>query len=276
MQSNDILSTLEERVLTITLNRPDTHNACSMAMWGQLLKLLEDAAMDPAVRCVLLTGAGKSFSAGADVRSFGTIDTADPMALRYAEDPEWTGIELRTARLVRNARITELLHTMGKPTIAAVRGAAAGAALAVAAACDFRIASETAKFVAAFSRIGTSGDFGINYYLTQLVGPTKAREMLFFGDKVGAEEALSMGLVNRVVADAELEAESLTLARRLAGGPPVAYRLMKQNLVAAETESLHNVIELEARNMLRCLQTEDSKEAVRAFQEKREPKFIGR
>jgi len=275
MTSNDILSTLDDGVLTITLNRPDVHNACDMAMWGMLLKLLEDAAMDPAVRCVVITGAGKSFSAGADVRSFGTIDTSDPMALRYADDPVWTGIELRTARLVRNARITELLHTMGKPTLAAVRGAAAGAALAIAAACDFRIASETAKFVAAFSRIGTSGDFGINYYLTQLVGPTKARELLFFGDRVPAEEALAMGLVSRVVADEQLETEALAWARRLAGGPPVAYRLMKQNLVAAETESLHQVVELEARNMLRCLQTEDSKEAVRAFQEKRDPRFTG-
>jgi 2-(1,2-epoxy-1,2-dihydrophenyl)acetyl-CoA isomerase len=276
MESNDILSALDDGVLTITFNRPDTHNACDMAMWGRLLKLVEDAAMDPAVRCVLVTGAGKSFCAGADVRSFGTIDSDDPMAVRYADDPVWTGIELRTARLVRNARITELLHTMGKPTIAAVRGAAAGAGRAIAAACDFRIVSETAKFVAAFSRIGTSGDFGINYYLTQLLGPAKARELLFLGDKLGAGEALAMGLVNRVVADAELEAESRTLARRLAGGPPVAYRLMKQNLVAAETQPMHDVIELEARNMLRCLHTEDSREAVRAFQEKREPRFGGR
>lgn len=276
METNGILTALDAGVLTITLNRPHTHNACDMAMWGRLLKLLQEAAMDPAVRCLLVTGAGKSFCAGADVRSFGTIDTGDPMAVRYADDPVWTDIELRVARLVRNCGITELLHTMGKPTIAAVRGAAAGAGLSIAAACDFRIVSETASFVVAFSRIGTSGDFGISYFLTQLVGPAKAREMLFLGDKVNAARALEIGLVTRVVADAELEAESLALARRLAGGPPVAYRLMKQNIVAAETDRMHDVMELEACNMLRCLQTEDSKEAVRAFQEKREPNFRGR
>ena len=273
---DDILTSLDEGLLTITLNRPNTHNACDMAMWGQLLKLLQDAAIDPEVRCVLMTGAGKSFCAGADVRSFGTIDTSDPMAVKYAEHPVWRDIELRTARLVRNCGITELLHTMGKPTIAAVRGAAAGAGLAIAAACDFRIVSETASFVAAFSRIGTSGDFGISYFLTQLVGPAKAREMLFLGDKMNAAKALEIGLVTRVVPDAELDAESQALARRLAGGPPVAYRLMKQNIVMAETDRMRDVMESEARNMLRALQTEDSKEAVRAFQEKREPKFSGR
>ncbi|MDR2188115.1 MAG: enoyl-CoA hydratase/isomerase family protein [Azonexus sp.] len=276
MENEDILASLNEGVLTITLNRPDTHNACDMAMWGRLLKLLQDAAIDPEVRCVLLAGAGKSFCAGADVRSFGTIDTSDPMAVKYAEHPVWRDIELRTARLVRNCGINELLHSMGKPSIAAVRGAAAGAGLAIAAACDFRIASETASFVAAFARIGTSGDFGISYFLTHLIGPAKAREMLLLGDKVGAAKALEIGLVTRVVADAELDAEALALAKRLASGPPVAYRFIKQNILMAETDRMRDVMESEARHMMRALQTEDSKEAVRAFQEKREPKFAGR
>lgn len=277
MESNeDLLSALDNGVLTITFNRPNAHNAFTLNMWSTLLKLLQDAAMDPAVRCVLLMGAGKSFCAGADVQTFGVVDTTDPMAVRYATDPVWTDIELRVARLVRNAGITKLLHSMGKPTVAAVRGAAAGAGLSMAAACDFRIAADNAKFVAAFARIGTSGDFGISYFLTKLVGAMKARELLFLGDRTDAQEALAMGLINRVVPDAELETEARALARRLADGPPVAYRLLKQNIITAETENLDAVIQVEARNMIRSLTTEDSKEAVRAFQEKREPKFSGR
>ena len=276
MKLNDILTALDGGVLTITLNRPDVSNVCDMAMWRALLQILQDASMDPGVRCVVLTGAGKNFCAGADVRSFGTIDEGDPMAQKYANDPIWTDTELRVARLVRNCGISDLLHTMGKPTIAAVRGAAAGAALAMATACDFRVVSETAVFVPAFSRIGSSGDFGISYFLTQLVGPAKARELLMLGDRIAPDQALSMGLVTRVVPDDELEAETLALARRLAAGPPVALRFIKQNLTAAETDRMRDVMELEARNMIRAIQTEDSKEAVRAFQEKREPVFRGR
>jgi 2-(1,2-epoxy-1,2-dihydrophenyl)acetyl-CoA isomerase len=275
MSPNDILTALDEGVLTVTLNRPDVSNACDMTMWRVLLQSLQDAAMDPAVRCVVLTGAGRNFCAGGDVRTFGTIDEGDPMAVKYAQDPVWTDTELRVARLVRNSGIGELLHTMGKPTIASVRGAAAGAAVALAAACDFRMASETAVFVTAFSRIGSSGDFGISYFLTRLVGPAKARELLLLGDRIKADQALSMGLVTRVVPDDQLEAQTSELARRLAAGPPVALRLIKQNLVAAETERMRDVMELEARNMIRALQTDDSKEAVLAFKEKREPVFRG-
>jgi 2-(1,2-epoxy-1,2-dihydrophenyl)acetyl-CoA isomerase len=276
MNADDILTALDEGVLTITLNRPDVSNACDMAMWRVLHRILEDAAMDPAVRCVVLTGAGKNFCAGADVRSFGTIDDGDPMALKYAGDPVWTDTELRVARLVRNCGISELLHTMGKPTVAAVRGAAAGAAFAMAAACDLRVASETAAFVPAFSRIGSSGDFGISYFLSQLVGTARAREILLLGEKVDAARALAIGLVTRVVPDDRLEAETSALVRRLAAGPPVALRFIKQNLAAAETGQMRDVMELEARNMIRALQTEDSKEAVLAFKEKREPVFRGR
>lgn len=276
MQSTDILTAHDEGVLTITLNRPDVYNAMTMPMWRELRTLLQDVAMDPAVRVVVLTGAGKGFCTGGDLRSFGAIDEGDPMAVRYAGDPVWMEVELRTARLIRNAGICELLHGMGKPTIAAVRGPAAGAGFSFAAACDFRIVSETASFSPAFARIGVSGDYGISYFLVHLVGPAKARELLFLGDKVDAGAALEMGLVNRVVPDTRLEEEVGALAKRLAAGPPVALRLMKQNLLLAETERLHDVIELEGRNMVRSLLTEDSKEAVRAFQEKRDPKFKGR
>lgn len=276
MESTELLRSLHEGVLTITFNRPEVYNALTMAMWRELLTILEEAAMDPAVRVVVITGAGNAFCTGADVRSFGTVDEGDPLAVRYSDDPVWMDTELRIARNIKNAGISELLHGMGKPTIAAVRGPAAGAGFSFAAACDFRIASDTASFSAAFARIGTSGDHGICYYLTHLIGPTKARELLFLSAKTTAEEALKVGLVSSVVPDDQLEAEVSAFAGRLAAGPAVALRLIKQNLLAAETERLNDVIELEARNMVRSLQTEDSKEAVRAFREKRTPEFKGR
>jgi len=276
MESADILTTLDEGVLTITLNRPQVYNALTMPMWRELRTLLEEAAMDPAVRVIVLTGAGKAFCTGADLQSFGTIDEGDELAVRNADNPVWMDVEMRVARLHRNAGICDLLHGMGKPTIAAVRGAVAGAGFSFAAACDFRVASDTASFSGAYTRIGTSGDYGISYFLTHLVGPSKARELLFLGDKVDAVTALDIGLVGRVVPDGQLEDEVKALATRLAAGPPVALRLMKQNLVAAETDHLRDVLELEGRNFIRTLQTDDSKEGMRAVQEKRPPEFKGR
>jgi len=276
VDSNDILTSLNDGIYTITLNRPDVRNALTMSMWRELLNLLRDAAMNPDVRVVVLTGAGNGFCSGADVRSMGTVDEKDPLAVQFADNPVWMDTELRVERMLRNTGISELLHTMGKPTIAAVRGAAAGAGFSFAAACDFRIASESASFSAAFAKLGTSGDYGITYFLSNIVGPTSARELLFLGDKLDAKRALQIGLVSRVVPDSELENEVDGLAARLSRSAPVAIRLMKQNLVLAEAAKLREVLELEARNMIRSLQTEDSQEAVRAFKEKRPPEFQGR
>ena len=156
------------------------------------------------------------------------------------------------------------------------RGAAAGAGLSLAASCDFRIASDKAVFTSAFSKIGAFGDYLGSYFITKLVGPSKAKSLYFFSDKLNAQQALEIGLVDRVVPDDKLEEETLAFARRLAGGPPVAYRLIKQNINAAMSQRLEDVMAMESRNMVRSLNTEDSKEAVRAFLEKREAKFSGR
>ena len=164
---------------------------------------------------------------------------------------------------------------MPKPTIAMVRGACVGAATALAAACDFRIVSDTAFFSTAFARIGISGELGASYYLSKLVGVAKARELFFFADRVPAAEALRIGLVNKVVADAELSDEVSAFARRLADGPPLAYRFIKANLNAAETRTAEDMVAIEALNQVRVLRSDDAKEAISAFFEKRTPKFTG-
>jgi 2-(1,2-epoxy-1,2-dihydrophenyl)acetyl-CoA isomerase len=165
---------------------------------------------------------------------------------------------------------------MPKPTIAMVRGACVGAATALAAACDFRIVSETAFFSTAFARIGVSGELGASYYLTKLVGVAKARELFFFADRVPANEARAIGLVNKVVPDTELETEVMGFARRLADGPPLAYRFIKANLNAAETRTAEDMVAMEALHQVRVLRSEDAREAISAFFEKRTPKFSGR
>jgi 2-(1,2-epoxy-1,2-dihydrophenyl)acetyl-CoA isomerase len=248
----------------------------SKALERLLTSVTKEAAFDPAVRVVILTGAGGAFCAGGDVNTFGKADPGDPMGLKYRDDPVWLDVEMRIERLLRCDESSINLHRMGKPTIAMIRGAAAGAGLSLASACDFRVASENAIFTSAFSKIGASGDYLGSYFITKLVGPSKAKELYFFSDKLSARQALEIGLVDRVVPDAELEEETMKLARRLASGPPVAYRLIKQNINAAMSERLEDVMALEARNMIRSLATEDSKEAIRAFLEKREAKFSGR
>ena len=274
--TGQILTSLEDAIFTITLNNPEARNALSQSAGIDLIAVLRDAAVDPGIRVVVITGTGGAFCAGGDVRSFGSVDHRDKVAAKWADDPVWSSMEQRTIRIKGNSEITTLLHDMGKPTIAMVRGAAAGAGMAMAAACDFRIASPSAVFTTAFTKIGTSGDSGLAFYLTKLVGPTKARELLFFSDKISGEAAASLGLVSKLVAEEELLAETMAFARRLAAGPPIAFRYIKQNLLMAESIYWDQYLEMESRNMVRCFQTEDSKEAVKAFSEKRPPCFLGR
>jgi 2-(1,2-epoxy-1,2-dihydrophenyl)acetyl-CoA isomerase len=172
--------------------------------------------------------------------------------------------------------VSQALHEVPVPTIAAIRGPAAGAGLSLALACDLRVASETARLITAFRNVALSGDFGGSWFLTKLVGPAKARELYFTADRVEAEEALSLGLVNKVVPDDELESAAMELAKRLADGPRVALSYMKKNLNAALTQPLAQVLDMEAVGHSRCSWTEDHKEAAAAFVEKRQPVFQGR
>jgi 2-(1,2-epoxy-1,2-dihydrophenyl)acetyl-CoA isomerase len=262
-------------VLTLSFDRPEVKNAIDTAGQNLLLKLLDDAARHPRVKVVVLTGTGASFCTGADVRSMGAPDPGDAIAQEFGETEAWQAQESRIDRLKRLAEASFLLHDMGKPTIAKLRGPAAGMGFAMALACDFRLAAENAFFVSSFAKIGTSGDYGGSYFLTQLVGPSRAKEIYMFSDRVGAQEALALGMLNRVLPDAELDAATDAFAQRLAQGPSMAYRYIKQNIHAAASLSLERVLDLEARNMIRCRLSEDCKEALLAFQHKREPRFNG-
>jgi 2-(1,2-epoxy-1,2-dihydrophenyl)acetyl-CoA isomerase len=263
--SEDLLEVVKDGVAVLTMNRPDRLNALSGPMLEAMLEALPRLAESPDVGVVVLTGAGRAFCAGGDVK-----------AMAEGREATGTSLEEKAHGLRTRMETSRWLHEMPKPTIGMVRGAAAGAGLSLAMACDLRIAGDSARFATAFARVGYSGDFGGSYYLTQLVGSAKARELYYTADILDAAEALRLGLVNRVVAEARLEEETMALASRLARGPRIAYRYMKRNFNAAESGSLKDLLDLEAWHHTRCGLTEDHREAARAFVEKREPVFRGR
>jgi 2-(1,2-epoxy-1,2-dihydrophenyl)acetyl-CoA isomerase len=260
-----LLESRENGVARLVLNRPDSRNALSGELTDALLAALARLADAAEVGAVVLSGAGPAFCAGGDVKAMTARVDAAPSFEQSARD------------LVRRAEITRLLHEMPKPTIAMINGPAMGAGMAIALACDLRLAGPAARFGTAFGQVGLPGDFGAIYFLTKAVGPAKARELFFTAAVVDASTALTMGMVNRVVPDAELEAETLALAQRLADGPRVALGYMKANLNAAmRGASLAEVLEAEALTTARAFTTEDHREATRAFVEKRPPQFRGR
>jgi 2-(1,2-epoxy-1,2-dihydrophenyl)acetyl-CoA isomerase len=259
----DLLLSVVEGVATLTINRPERRNAMDGALCDALLSSLTDLSEDGSVGAVILTGAGTdAFSAGGDVKRM------DGIARQ--------GFDERLANLRRWGGIAMLLHTMPKVTIAMVNGVAAGAGLSIAAACDLRIAARSARFATSYVKVGRSGDFGGSALLTRLIGAARARELYLLGDIIDAAKAEAYGLVNRVVDDDTLQAETMALARRFADGPRIALAAIKQNLAAAETEPLAAMVEREAFNHARTGDTEDHREAVAAFREKRKPQFTGR
>jgi len=263
--AQDLLEVVKDGVAVLTLNRPDRLNAMSGPMLDAMLEALPRLADDPEVGVVVLTGAGRGFCAGGDVK-----------AMTEGREFGGTTLEEKAQALRSRMEVSRWLHEMPKVTIAMVRGAAAGAGLSLALACDLRVAGDTARFATAFARVGYSGDFGGSWYLTQLVGSAKARELYYTADIVDAQQALALGIVNRVVPDARLEDETLELAARLSQGPRIAYRYMKRNFNAAEGGTLKDSLDLEAWHHTRCGMTEDHREAAKAFVEKREPVFKGR
>ena len=264
----DLLANLAAGILTLTLNRPDARNAMSRAMNMALQTQLANAELDPDVKCIVLTGAGKGFCAGGDVK--GMAASGDGTVGAQTIDAA-----IHRQRLNQRATAGKLFK-MPKPTLAALPGAAAGAGLALALACDLRIMARGAIMTTAFARVGFSGDYGGTYFMTQLVGAAKARELYFLSDRVDAPEALRLGLTNWVCAPEELTTKTHEIALRLARGPSVAYRYMKENLNRAMAGDVDDCMDLEATHHIHCGQTEDHREASRAFVEKREPTFKGR
>jgi 2-(1,2-epoxy-1,2-dihydrophenyl)acetyl-CoA isomerase len=257
-----LIETISDGVATLTLNRPDRLNALSTPIMEGLLEALPRLARESAVGTVVLTGAGRGFCAGGDVKSM-------------AEGTAERSMEEAVSHLRSRMEVSRLLHEIPKPTIAMVNGAAAGAGMALALACDLRIAAQSARVVTAFANIGFSGDFGGSYFLSKLVGTGKARELYYSAEPLDAAQALALGVVNRVVPDAELVEITLLLARKLARGPRIALALMKQNFNAAEGGTLAELLDLEARRQIETGRTADHKEAARAFVEKRAPVFTG-
>jgi 2-(1,2-epoxy-1,2-dihydrophenyl)acetyl-CoA isomerase len=256
-------------VLYLTLNRPDKLNALSDGIISGLLDNLRKATTDDSVGAVVLTGAGRGFCAGGDIGRMRERNEKAP-------DDHPGSLDQRIAGLRRSEEVSLLLHEIPKVTIAAVNGPAAGAGFSICLACDIRIASDQARMGTAFARVGYSGDFGGSYFLTKIAGTAKARELYFTADMLTADEALKEGIVNRVVPAASFAEEVHAFARRIASGPRIAYAYMKANLNAAACSDARSLLEREALGQSLTGLTEDHKEAVKAFLEKREPKFQGR
>jgi len=266
--TEDLLADLDGGVLTITLNRPAARNAMSDDMNQALARQLASAELDPEVRCVVLTGAGQGFCAGGDVKGMNDRNTAGGAG---------SSIDQAIHRQRVNQRATAgKLFKMPKPTIAALPGAAAGAGLSLALACDLRIMARTAFLTTAFAKVGLAGDYGGTYFLTQLVGSAKARELYFLSDRVSSEEALRLGLANWVVEPEDLAARTREIATRLAAGPTICFRYMKENLNRAMAGDPDECLDMEATHHVHSAHTADHREAAAAFVAKREPAFQGR
>ena len=260
-----ILTRIEQSIGTLTLNRPDRLNAVTDAMLDEIALTLRGWSIDPAVRCVVMAGAGRGFCAGHDLSGGGKEERTEAMRPDEA-----------AARMMLYAEIPLLLHRMPKPTIACIRGAVAGSGLVMAAACDLRIASRTAKFKLAFASAGRCGDPGGSFFLTRLLGAAKAREMFLLDEPLDGAGALAAGLVTRLAEDEALESDCAELAAKLANGPTAAFAAMKRNLNAAAAGTLDETMAQEAvANAQISLSSHDAREAGQAFMDRRPPRFLG-
>lgn len=264
--TEQLLCEVVNRVCILTLNRPDARNALSPDISGGLARSIAWAADAPEVGAVLITGAGSAFCSGGDVKAMGSrnSESKPPSAEHQFQ-------ELKA----RHMAVGGALYQLRKPVIAAIPGAAAGAGMAIALACDMRICADRGFLTTGYARIGLSGDYGIAWLLTRVVGPARARELMLSSRRIPSDEALAMGLVNRVCPAEELMAQAQSWAEEFANGPGVAHAYIKDNLDEALFVDHHTAIEREADRLLKSRTTRDHKEAVAAFAEKREPVFKG-
>jgi len=257
-----LLISEESGILTITLNRPDKLNAFIGHMRRDLAEALEAAGSDRGVRVVVITGAGRAFCAGGDVNFMAEL-------MERHDSEEFARI------LGSGRRVITSIRQMSKPVIAAVNGVAAGAGCNLALACDLRIASTNATFSQSFLKVGLHPDWGGTYFLPRLLTPNKVCELFFLGEAIDASEAARLSLVNQVVAPEDLEAATQQLAERLRAAPPIALAAAKQAVYASQAADLDEMLRYETEAQLRCFESEDGREGVRAFIEKREPTFTG-
>lgn len=265
--THELLCEIRDRVAVITLNRPEARNALSDHLTPALRTMIRVCGENRDVGALLITGAGTAFCSGGDVKGMGAHRKQSTLDMSFDE---------RVADLQERQRLlTGALVAVRKPTIAALPGPAAGAGLAIAMACDIRIAAQSAFVSTGYLRVGLSGDYGIAWLLTRLVGTARARELMFTAEKVEAERAERIGLFNRVVPDAELRDAAFALARDMAQGPTLALRAMKDNLDEALAFDFATSRDHEAERLIRGTMTADHREAVQAFIEKRKPNFKG-
>lgn len=265
--SQEILTDVEDRVATMTLNRPEKLNALSRELISQAIEQLREWGRDPEIGAIVVTGSGRAFCAGGDVSRMAqeNLQPSTPQSLEEQIDG------LRQAQ-----ELSWLLYNVPKVTVAAVNGHAMGAGLGVCLSCDLRIASTQAKFGTAYAKVGFGGDFGTTWLLARTVGAAKAKELFFLADIFDAAEAHRLGLVNQVIDHEQLSAKVNEIARRIAHGPLTSFRYMKANVNLALSTDFRTLLDREAETHLRCGMTEDHREGVRAFVEKRTPSFTGR
>jgi len=259
----------KENVAILTLNRPDKLNAISPQMTEEIISALDDVEADEEARVLVLTGAGRGFCSGADIGGMAGGAESGARAARSAED-------IRQGLTQGAGRIIPKLQKMQKPTIAMVNGAAVGAGFDIALACDLRVGSENARFMNAFVRIGLFPGFGGTWLYPRVMGLGKALEYLYTGDFMEAEEADKLGVLNRLVSADELQKETMALAGKIANGPPIAIRLMKLQVYKGLGMDLETALQMAAACETITLTSEDHREGVAAFREKRQAKFQGR
>lgn len=267
---SELLEELKDGVLTLTLNRPEAYNTLGPSTCEALMAALGECENNPDVRCVVVTGSGRAFCAGGDVNVHASGTLIDENA-----SPEEAHAAL--VKMIRDGvTIFAKLHKLSKPTLAVINGAAAGAGLALALACDLRFCLDTAKLTTAFGKIGLSTDSGLSYFLPRIVGSAKARELCFTSDVVTGQEAVTFGLVTKIADKEHFAEEARAYAENMANLATVAIGYMKQNLDMSDHASLEDLLDLEAENVARCMATEDQKNASAAFLRKEPVVFKGR
>ncbi len=261
--NSDLIINNNEGILEIVFNRPERKNAISRTMFEKTLETLKQNIHNKHLRAIFISGSGESFSAGGDVKDM-------------ASKEDLSTLQEKTQSLKSLMQISKILYACPVPTVAIINGVAAGAGFALSLSCDFRVSTELGKFTTAFSKVGFSGDFGISYFLSKLVGTSKAKELLYFSDVIDANKAYGLGIVNFLIDSKEIKSFKESLIKKFCEMPPIAIKYMKKNLTNVENESLDTCLDQEALYQMICSETEDHRNAVKAFVNKEKVIFKGK